>query len=186
MCRFYCLQVIRQRVSPIRARYFRLLAQEKAPKEKGTRRLGCQTPRAYKAATQPCPALLGKTGARATRDLATLDYAQTGRKLDPVFPAMLGCARRDPSPSTCTTLGFLQAPFFAIASPRKSVGAAEHRSYFGIERAALFELDLLAGRRGKSCEFGERPKWREAQGTCVSGQVFGTAFLLGTFLWRSQ
>jgi len=47
-------------------------------------------------------------------------------------------------------------------------GAAEHRSHFGIERAALFELalfelDLLAARRGKSSEFGERPKWREAQ-----------------------
>ena len=40
------------------------------------------------------PALLGKTGARATRDLATLDYARTGRELAPVFPAMLGCARR--------------------------------------------------------------------------------------------
>jgi hypothetical protein len=40
------------------------------------------------------PALLGKTGARATRDLATLDYAQTGRELLPAFPAMLGCARR--------------------------------------------------------------------------------------------
>jgi hypothetical protein len=38
-------------------------------------------------------------------------------------------------------------------------GAAEHRSHFGIERAALFELDLLAARRGKSSEFGERPKW---------------------------
>jgi len=38
------------------------------------------------------PALLGKPGARATRDLATLDYAQTGRELFPVFPAMLGCA----------------------------------------------------------------------------------------------
>jgi hypothetical protein len=31
------------------------------------------------------------------------------------------------------------------------------------------ELDLLAVRRGKSCEFGERPKWREAQGTRFSG-----------------
>ena len=66
------------------------------------------------------------------------------------------------------------------------VGAAEHRSHFGIERAALFELDLLADRRGKSCEFGERPNWREAQGTRVSGQASGTAFLLGTFLWRSK
>jgi hypothetical protein len=68
----------------------------------------------------------------------------------------------------------------------KPVGAAEHRRHFGIERAALFELDLQAARRGKSCEFGERPKWREAQGTRVSGQVFGSAFLLGTFLWRSK
>ena len=66
------------------------------------------------------------------------------------------------------------------------VGAAEHRSHFGIERAALFELDLLAVRRGKSCEFGERPKWREAQGTRVSGQASGSAFLLDTFLWRSK
>jgi hypothetical protein len=44
------------------------------------------------------PALRGQTGARATRDLATLDYAQTGRELDPVFPAMLGCARRASNP----------------------------------------------------------------------------------------
>ena len=44
------------------------------------------------------------------------------------------------------------------------VGAAEHRSQFGSKRAALSELDLLADRRGKSCEFGERPNWREAQG----------------------
>jgi hypothetical protein len=60
-------------------------------------------------------------------------------------------------------------------------GAAEHRSRFGIERAVLFELDLQAGRRGKSCEFGECPKWREAQETRVSGQASGAAFLLGTF-----
>jgi hypothetical protein len=40
------------------------------------------------------PALLGEPGARATRDLATLDYAQTGRELLPASPAMLGCARR--------------------------------------------------------------------------------------------
>jgi hypothetical protein len=31
------------------------------------------------------------------------------------------------------------------------------------------ELDLLAARRGKSCEFIERPKWREAQGTRAVG-----------------
>jgi len=65
-------------------------------------------------------------------------------------------------------------------------GAAEHRSRFGIERAVLFELDLQAGRRGKSCEFGECPKWREAQETRVSGQASGAAFLLGTFLWRRK
>jgi len=65
-------------------------------------------------------------------------------------------------------------------------GAAEHRSQFGIERAALSELDLQAARRGKSCEFGERPNWREAQGTRVSGQASGAAFLLDTFLWRSK
>jgi hypothetical protein len=45
-----------------------------------------------------------------------------------------------------------------------------------MERAALFELDLLAGRRGKSCEFGERPKWREAQGTRVAGKPPGPPF----------
>jgi hypothetical protein len=33
-----------------------------------------------------------KTGARATRDLATLDYAQTGRELHPVFIPLLGVA----------------------------------------------------------------------------------------------
>jgi len=47
-------------------------------------------------------------------------------------------------------------------------------------------LDLQAGRRSKSCEFGERSKWREAQGTRVSGQAFGAAFLLVPFLWRSK
>jgi hypothetical protein len=72
------------------------------------------------------------------------------------------------------------------ASLQSTVGAAEHRSRFGIERAALFELGLQAARRGKSCEFCERPNRGEAQETRVSGQVFGSAFLLGTFLWRSQ
>ena len=48
------------------------------------------------------------------------------------------------------------------------------------------ELDLLAVRRGKSCQFGERPNRREAQGTRASGQAFGAAFLLVPFLWRSE
>ena len=38
------------------------------------------------------PALLVKTGARATRDLANARFAQTGRERHPVFTAMLGCA----------------------------------------------------------------------------------------------
>jgi hypothetical protein len=37
------------------------------------------------------PALLAKTGAHATRNLATLDHSNK-RELHPVFTAMLGCA----------------------------------------------------------------------------------------------
>ena len=55
-----------------------------------------------------------------------------------------------------------------------AVVAAEHhrphrawREAEYAERAALSELDLQAARRGKSCESGERPKWREAQGKLV-------------------
>jgi len=49
------------------------------------------------------PALLGKTGARRTRDLASLDYAQTGGALSPVFPAMLGGTYgiKNPAPTAC-------------------------------------------------------------------------------------
>jgi len=61
-------------------------------------------------------------------------------------------------------------------------------SIAGILRAS--EPPCRAGfasrRRGKCCEFGERSKSREAQGTRVSGQTVGPAFLLGTFLWRSK
>jgi len=57
------------------------------------------------------------------------------------------------------------------------------------------ELDLLADRRGKTCEFDERSKWREAHGQgCEAAlyiqrfdsQASGAAFLLATFLWRSK
>jgi len=110
-----------------------------------------------------------------------------------VFPAMLGYARRASNSTVCrvgalckrdTVLSLRREPQ-AQRKVRPS-GAAEHRRHFGIERAVLFELDLLAGRRGKSCEFGERPKWREAQGTRASGQASGSAFLLVTFLWQSK
>jgi len=149
------------------------------------------------------PVLLGKTGARATRDLAALDYAQTGasffrfslrcsaapngvlggvpepvvlakHRWIPAFAGMTGHDRAQVSTPTLQPVGLMP------------VGAAEHRSHFGIERAALSELDLQAVRRGKSCEFGERLKWREAQGHPRSGQASGSAFLLGTFLWRSK
>jgi hypothetical protein len=36
-------------------------------------------------------------------------------------------------------------------------------------------------RRSKCCEFGERSKYREAQGTRFSGQAAGPAFLLVLF-----
>ena len=90
----------------------------------------------YKAATQPCPALLAKPGARATRDLADARFAQTGRELLPGFTAMLGCARRvgeiqnqhpDPStttrlhsPSTAATPGSRCAPCLSESSAARS------------------------------------------------------------------
>ena len=108
------------------------------------------------------PALLGKTGARATRDLAALDYAQTGASLirfslrcsaapdgvlggvpEPVvlakhrwIPAFAGMTGQDRARES--------APTKQPARAEYPSGAAEHRSHFGIERAALFELDLQA------------------------------------------
>jgi len=49
-------------------------------------------------------------------------------------------------------------------------------------RASQPFRDGASRRRGKSWEFGERSKWRGVQGTRVSGQASGTAFLPGTFL----
>jgi len=62
------------------------------------------------------PALLGKTGARATRDLAALDYAQTGRELFPVSPAMLGCARRASNPATFVVGALFECDQILIAT----------------------------------------------------------------------
>ena len=142
-----------------------LLAQEKVPKEKGTR-----CPRRL----APIPCVPRQTGRRA----------QLGAMTGSPIPSWLASNRaRSFSPVWLRYSARATGPG---APSRKPVGAAEHRSRFGIKRVALFELDLLAERRGKCCEFGERPNRREAQGTRVSGQASGAAFLLATFLWRSK
>jgi hypothetical protein len=119
---------------------------------------------------------------RATRSLCGIvDHTQTcleqGTLLLPGLTAVLGEGNGIGAPSL------------------KPIGTAEHHSRFGVKRAALSELDLLAARRGKSCEFSERPNRREAQGKAVKqpcklkvfdNQAFGAAFLLATFLWRSK
>jgi len=105
------------------ARYFLLLAQEKLPKEKGTR-----CPRRL----APIPCVPRQTGRRA----------QLGAMTGSSIPSWLASNR---ARSFCPVCLRYSARATGPGAPsRKPVGAAEHRSRFGIERAALFELDLQA------------------------------------------
>jgi hypothetical protein len=97
-------------ISPIRARYFLLSAQEKVPKEKGS-------PAAL-IVWRRCPAFLATPGARTTRDLALLDSLRQGARLVPGVAAVLGECKR------VVVDGFR---VLVLNFPHPS-GAAEHRS----------------------------------------------------------
>jgi hypothetical protein len=76
-------------LAPARRDTFLCSAKEKYPKERRPGGLPHYT--SISACVMVSPALLVKTGACSTRDLAALDRSNT-RKLHPVFTAMLGCA----------------------------------------------------------------------------------------------
>ena len=139
-------------------------AQEKVPKEKGTR---CP----HRLTPMPCVP-------RQSGGAHNSEFNEAGLPA-PLNLPRTGCA---PVPGLAAVLGECDGTGggtpFPLALP----------SIAGILRAS--EPPCRAGfasrRRGKCCESGERSKYREAQGTRVSGQAVGPAFLLGAFLWRRK
>jgi hypothetical protein len=154
-----------------------------------------------------CPDTLCFSGKPAPAQLAISLRSITLRQGASLIRFSLRCSaapNRHPTPAACFVGALCKRDFFSsfwrrpgssgiwqgrqirAYRPKPCQAKPSIAAFSGVMRAALFELDLQAGRRGKSCEFGERLKWREAQGTRVSGQAFGSAFLLGTFLWRRK
>ena len=129
-------------------------AQEKVPKEKGTRCPHRLT---------PIPCVPRQSGARATRSFkrpATRPHKTCLKQGAHLFPNRLRYSVSATGLGWCTPI--------PLAQP----------SIAGILRAS--EPSCRAGfasrRRGKCCESGERSKYREAQGTRVSGQAVGPHF----------
>ena len=133
---------------PFRARYFSLLRQRKVPKRN--------------AGPAACPlrgfpALLVKTGARATRDLANARFAQTWRELHPVFTAMLGCANgfkvktKNPNPKSATPDPFALTEYRRQAGTRRAPCLRQAclpscaRPRIGEERRASASADECSG-----------------------------------------
>gem|GEM_PF-3349414 len=138
-------------VSPGRARYFSLLRQRKVPKRK--------------ALPEACPlrgfpALLVKTGARATR------CAQTGRELVPVSPAMLGSARR------VNTQNPKHPPASRLHSPSTAARPGTRRA------PCLRQVYLPSCARPRTGE--------ERRASAPADECTGSPFSLGTFSWAPK
>ncbi len=138
-------------ISSSRTRHFLLLAQEKVPKEKGTRSTHRLT---------PMPCVPRQSGARATRSFmgpASRPHKTCLEQGAHLFPDWLRYSVSATGPGL--------PPPTPLAQP----------SIAGILRAS--EPPCRAGfasrRRSKFCEFGERSKYREAQGTRKAGKPSG-------------
>ena len=141
-----------------------MCAQEKVPKEKGTRRT-------HRLPPMPCVP-------RQSGGAHNSEFNGAGMPA-PLNLPRTGCA---PVPGLAAVLGECDGSLGGNPLPLAPPSIA------GILRTS--EPPCRAGfasrRRGKCCESGERSKYREAQGTRASGQAVGAAFLLGTFLWRRK
>ena len=131
-----------------------MLAQEKVPKEKGTRSTHRLT---------PMPCVPRQSGARATRSFmgpASRPHKTCLEQGAHLFPDRLRYSVSATGPGLST-----QTP---LAQP----------SIAGILRASepYCRAGFASRRRSKFCEFGERSKYREAQGTRFSGQAAGPRF----------
>ena len=113
------------------------------------------------------PALLEKTCARPTRRSR---YARFGLEQGArLFRFFLRCSAAPTGPKPATPIPW--------AKP----------SIAGILRASepVCRAGFASRRRGKCCEFGERSKYREAQGTRAAGKPSG-GILFGYFLLAAQ
>jgi hypothetical protein len=104
------------------------------------------------------PALLEKTGARPTRRSR---YARFGLEQGArLFRFFLRCSAAPTGPKPATPIPWAKpsiAGILRVSEPACRAGFASRR-------------------RGKCCEFGERSKYREAQGTRVAGKPSGSPF----------
>ena len=161
------------RVSPSRRGTFSCLPKRKYPKRKAPAPL---------VVWRRFPALLAKPGVARNSEPERDQRSRSGLPRTGRAPfTRFGCGTRRGQRSWGT-----------IPQTRRRCRASQ----LVWDRASrIVELDLLAGRRSKSCEFGERPNRREAQGKAAKrpcklkgfdSQTFGAAFLLGTLSLAEQ